>query len=392
MWLYVPSTVRPHPPILLALHYCTGSGPVFFSNTEFANLADQYGFLVIYPSATRSGQCWDVSSPQSLARNGGSDPVGLLSMVTYVEQHNNGDQNNVYVTGASSGAMMTNVLLAEYPDVFKAGTAFMGVPYHCFATTDGSLWNTACANGQISMTPQQWGDLARAAFPGYSGPRPRMQLWHGSADATLNFANFGEEIKQWTNVLGVSQTPTFTDSPQAGWTRTRYGSPGVGAPVEGISIQGAGHVLPLSGMAALAIQFMGLNTSSNATPTPTPTRGTTPTPTPTAGAGSCSVHYTISNQWSTGFTASISITNTGITAITGWNLTFSFPNGQTITQIWNGTFTQSGSSVTITNVSYNGSIPAGGTLNSPPGFNGSWTGANAAPTAFTLNAGACTVI
>src|SRR4051812_39262112 len=94
MWLYVPPTVKPHPSILLALHYCTGTGPAFFSGTEFANLADQFGFLVIYPSAPRSGQCWDVSSPQSLARNGGSDPVGLLSMVTYVEQHNNGDPNN----------------------------------------------------------------------------------------------------------------------------------------------------------------------------------------------------------------------------------------------------------------------------------------------------------
>ncbi|MBO0794097.1 MAG: PHB depolymerase family esterase [Ktedonobacteraceae bacterium] len=273
MWLYVPPSVKPRPPILLALHYCTGTGPVFFSNTEFANLADQYGFIVIYPSATRSGQCWDVSSSQSLSRNGGSDPVGLMSMVTYVEQHNNGDPNSVYVTGASSGAMMTNVLLADYPDVFKAGAAFMGVPYHCFATTDGSLWNSACANGQISMTPQQWGDLARAAFPGYNGSRPRMQLWHGTADTTLNYANLGEEIKQWTNVLGVSQTPSFTDSPQSGWTRTRYGGTGIGAPVEGISIQGVGHSLPLSGMAAYAIQFMGLNTTSGSTPTPTPPPG-----------------------------------------------------------------------------------------------------------------------
>lgn len=259
MWLYVPPSVKPHPKILLALHYCTGTGPAFFSGTEFANLADQYGFIVIYPSATRSGQCWDVSSPQSLTRNGGSDPVGLISMVTYVEQHKNGDANNVYVTGASSGAMMTNVMLAEYPDKFKAGAAFMGVPYHCFATTDGSLWNSACATGQIIMTPQQWRNLVRAAFPGYKGPRPRMQLWHGTADTTLYYANFGEEIKQWTNVLGVSQTPSFTDSPQSGWTRTRYGGTGIGTLVEGISIQGAGHVLPLSGMAAYAIQFMGLN-------------------------------------------------------------------------------------------------------------------------------------
>lgn len=412
MYLYVPPSVKAHPAILLALHYCTGSGPAFFSGTEFANLADQYGFIVIYPSVTRSGQCWDVYSNQGLARNGGSDNTGLISMINYVEQHNNGDANNVYVTGASSGAMMTDVMLAEYPDVFKAGAAFMGVPYHCFATgaataTSGSTWNSSCANGQISMTPQQWGDLVRNdGDPGYSGPRPRMQVWHGTADTTLNYNNFGEEIKQWTNVLGVSQTPSFTDTPQSGWTRTRYGGTGVNSPVEGISVAGVGHSLPLSGQAAMAIAFMGLNTTSNPTPTPTPTRvGSTPTPTPTTvgstptptptignGGGSCSVHYAVSSQWNGGFTASISITNTSSTAINGWSLQFSFPNGQTITQLWNGSVSQSGSSVTITNASYNGSIPAGGTLNSPPGFNGSWSGSNGSPAAFTLNGAACSVV
>lgn len=281
MYLYVPNSVKPQPAILVAVHYCTGSGPAFFSGTEFASLADQHGFIVIYPSATRSGSCFDVSSPQSLTHNGGSDPVGIMSMVTYVEQHNNGDPNRVYVTGASSGGMMTNVLLGDYPNVFKAGAAFMGVPFGCFATTDGSLWNSTCANGNLIKTPQQWGDLVRAAFPGYNGPRPHMQLWHGTADTTLHYPNFGEEIKQWTNVLGVSQTPSFTDSPQSGWTRTRYGSTGIGAPVEGISIQGAGHTLPMPGMAALAIQFFGLDNTSSSTPTLTPTNTPTGTRRPT---------------------------------------------------------------------------------------------------------------
>lgn len=401
MWLYVPPTVKPHPAILLALHFCTGTGPVFFSGTEFANLADQFGFIVIYPSATRSGQCWDVSSPQALTRNGGSDPVGLMSMVSFVEQHNNGDASNVYVTGASSGAMMTNVLLAEYPDVFKAGSAFMGVPDHCFATTDGSMWNTACADGQIIMTAQQWGDLARSADAGYSGPRPRMQLWHGTADPTLNFANFGEEIKQWTNVLGVSQTASFTDSPQSGWTRTRYGGTGVNSPVEGVSVQGAGHVLPLTGQAAMAIQFMGLNAIvSSPTPTPTvaPTRTpaptttvTAPTATPTrpAGGAVCSVHYVVASQWVGGFTASVTITNTGSSTITSWSLRWTYANGQGITQIWNASETQSGSVFTAANLSFNGTIAPGGNVNF--GFNGSWNGSNTNPTAFTLNGVSCTL-
>ena len=203
MHVYAPDNRPVPPPILVAIHYCTGSGPTFFNNTEFRSLADQYGFMVIYPSATRSGQCFDVSSPQALRRNGGSDPVGIMSMVTYVIQSYGADASRVYVTGASSGAMMTNVMIGNYPDVFKAGAAFMGVPHSCFATTDGSMWNTQCANGQRIMTAQQWGDLARAANPGFSGARPRMQLWHGTTDATLRYPNFGEEIKQWTNAQGT---------------------------------------------------------------------------------------------------------------------------------------------------------------------------------------------
>ncbi len=133
--------------------------------------------------------------------------------------------------------------------------------------------------------------------------------------------------------------------------------------------------------------------TSGMTPTPTPTMGTTPTATPTGTTGaSCRVHYAITNQWQGGFGTSLTITNTGTTAINGWNLQFSFPNGQTITQIWNGTVTQSGSAVTITNVSYNASIPAGATLSSEPGFNGAWSGTNTAPTSFKLNGAACTVV
>lgn len=138
----------------------------------------------------------------------------------------------------------------------------------------------------------------------------------------------------------------------------------------------------------------GSSVVSTPTPTPTPTRGTTPTPTPTTSGGSrsCSVHYAITNQWPGGFGASLTITNTGSTAINGWSLGFSFPNGQTITQLWNGSYTQSGSAVTITNVSYNASIPAGQALSSSPGFNGSWNGTNTAPSAFTLNGQACSVV
>jgi acetylxylan esterase len=259
MYLYVPDRLASPAPVLVVAHYCTGSGPAMYSGTQFASLADQYGYIVIYPSVTRSSRCFDVSSPQALRHEGGSDPVGIVSMVRYVQQRYTTDPNQVFITGVSSGAMMTNVMLGAYPDVFNAGAAFSGVPFGCFATTNGSEWNSDCANGLIVKSAQEWGDLVRNAFPGYTGPRPRMQTWHGTNDETLRYPNFGEQIKQWTNVHGLSQTPSFTDSPQAGYTRTRYGGTGGQAPVEAISMQGVPHNLPVD--AAQAIRFFGLDSS-----------------------------------------------------------------------------------------------------------------------------------
>jgi acetylxylan esterase len=388
MYVYVPDSVRASPPILVAMHQCTQSGPAFFSGSEFASLASQYGFIVVYPSVTRSGSCFDVSSAQALTRSGGSDPVSIMSMITYAEQHYGGNPSRVYVTGASSGAMMTDVMLGDYPDVFQAGAAFMGVPFGCFAGPGVDVWNAPCAQGQVTMTPQAWGNLARAADPGYSGPRPRVQLWHGTADTTLNYVNFGEEIKQWTNVLGVSQTPTSTDSPASGWTRTRYAGSAGTAQVEAYSIAGAGHVLPESGMAAYAIHFFGLDSTTPPTTPPATPPPTTPPPTSPAPGSACHVSYTKSSEWAGGFVASLTVGNTGTSPISGWKLAFTFPGDQKITSAWNTTVSQSGESVTATNVSYNAAISPGGSTSF--GLQGTWTSNDTAPSGFTVNGTACT--
>jgi chitodextrinase len=68
----------------------------------------------------------------------------------------------------------------------------------------------------------------------------------------------------------VSQTPSFTDSPQANWTRTRYGATGIGAPVEAIRLQGVGHNVPLAGQAAMVIEFFGLDVTGGGTDTQAP--------------------------------------------------------------------------------------------------------------------------
>lgn len=132
MYVYVPDGVAARPGVLVAMHGCNGWAPSFHQGTEFASLADRYGFVVIYPQANKSANglsnCFDVWSAEALRHGGGSDPVSIVSMTNYVLQRYNGDPGRVFATGFSSGAMETLNLLATYPDVFQAGRAVRGGP------------------------------------------------------------------------------------------------------------------------------------------------------------------------------------------------------------------------------------------------------------------------
>ncbi|GAA2577216.1 non-reducing end alpha-L-arabinofuranosidase family hydrolase [Winogradskya consettensis] len=101
----------------------------------------------------------------------------------------------------------------------------------------------------------------------------------------------------------------------------------------------------------------------------------------------CSVNYAVSSQWQGGFNADVSITNLG-DALTSWTLTWSYGAGQTVTQAWNATVTQSGAAVTAKNVAYNGAVATGGTVSF--GFNGTSSAGNPAPASFAVNGVTCT--
>ena len=109
---------------------------------------------------------------------------------------------------------------------------------------------------------------------------------------------------------------------------------------------------------------------------------------PGTSTGACSVKYTASS-WNTGFTASVKVTNTGTSALSSWSLGFSFANGQKVTQGWSADWSQSGTAVTAKNAAWNGTLGAGQSVDI--GFNGSHSGTNNAPTAFTLNGATCTI-
>ncbi|WP_433306586.1 glycoside hydrolase family 9 protein [Actinoplanes sp. CA-030573] len=120
---------------------------------------------------------------------------------------------------------------------------------------------------------------------------------------------------------------------------------------------------------------------SPSSPSPSPS---SPTPLPSAG---CRVAYSV-NDWGGGFTGTVAITNTGSSAWSAWTLGFTFPGNQKVSQGWSATWSQTGAQVTAASLSYNGAVPAGGSAGI--GFNGTYTGANTAPSAFTVNGMTCT--
>ncbi len=214
MYVYVPTAVAANPPILTLIHFCGGSAQAVFGQAQGGGLvsaADQFGFVLVVPSNADSsganGRCWDISSKATQTRDGGGDSHAIVQMVRFAISQYHANADRVYSTGDSSGAMMTQLLLALYPDIYKAGSSFAGVPAGCSNAFDAQ---GLC--GLPAQTAQQWGDRVRAMFPGYSGHRPRVQLFHGNADMTINYNNFGEAIKEWTNVLGLGANPTSTTS------------------------------------------------------------------------------------------------------------------------------------------------------------------------------------
>ncbi|KAK8122771.1 acetylxylan esterase A [Apiospora sp. TS-2023a] len=277
MYVYVPEKLAPKPAVIVAIHYCAGTAEAYFTGSPYAQLADDKGFVVIYPESPHDGTCWDVSSRESLTHNGGSDSASIASMVAYALKKYGGDASKVFVTGSSSGAMMTvstyfptafacdspadncfqkNVMAATYPELFQAAIVYSGVAAGCFVSTAGLVdaWNSTCSQGQSHATATQWANVVHDIYPGYAGARPRMQIYHGSADAALLPPNYNETIKQWSGVFGLdADKPAEVKSefPLAGYTTTTWSED-----LQGIYALGVGHTVPIRGEDDMA--FFGL--------------------------------------------------------------------------------------------------------------------------------------
>jgi poly(hydroxyalkanoate) depolymerase family esterase len=208
MYAYVPDNVGASPPVVVVIHYCGGTAPAVFGQAQGGGLvraADEYGFILIVPS---SGRCWDVVSDAARTRDGSGDSHAIRQMVAHAVAAYGANAERVYATGDSSGGMMTELLLALYPDVFKAAAGCRGDN----ESGNGGGYSGACAGGNVSRTDREWGDLVRSFSPGHTGARPRVQLFHGDDDDLIAYSNHTEALKQWRDVLGLEPVATSTQS------------------------------------------------------------------------------------------------------------------------------------------------------------------------------------
>jgi acetylxylan esterase len=218
---------------------------------DYIAAADTKGYIMLIPQTKADRNCWDVGSPKSLKHDGGGDSHVLATMIKYTLQKYNGDKTKVFITGTSSGAMMTNVMAAVYPDLFNAGAAFSGVAAGCFdhSTTFNPInANKTCTDGKVHKTGAEWGAQVRSFYPGYTGSYPRMSIWHGTADNLIYYPVMKDMMLEWSELLGVQWTKNETDSPQKGYTKMVYGD---GTKLVGYSAQGVGHTVPQHGKQVL---------------------------------------------------------------------------------------------------------------------------------------------
>ena len=255
MFEWVPADLPPDAPVVVVLHGCFVGSPVYDDETGWTELAERWKVALVLPQQQHVNQptnCFSFWQDEDRTRGEG-EALSVTQMVDWMHANRGTDPDRVFVTGHSGGGLFTSVLLATYPDVFKAGAIFAGGPYKCgdqgavAVGPDGSkspVRGGTCVDGSTDRTPQEWGDLARSGFPGHDGPKPRVSIWHGMADTMVHWKNLEELVEQWTNYHGIDQAADVTDVFKGRYPHAVY-TDAEGTPlVESWALTGQSHGWP----------------------------------------------------------------------------------------------------------------------------------------------------
>ena len=260
MLKYIPKNLGTARPLVVALHGCTQSATSYDDETGWTQLADKLHFALLLPQQDQTGRnnafkCfrWFDSNHN---QRGHGEALSIKQMIDTMvaDTQLNIDGKQVYVTGLSAGGGMTAVMMASYPEMFAGGAPIAGIPYGCAQT--GNDATTKCGvslsgtSGTPASTPIEqlsataWGDQVRNASPTPNGPFPRASIWQGTRDHVVNPQDETEMIKQWTDVLGVGQTPQVDE--QLKTTRHEVFQDSSGRPmVEAFIVKDMDHGTPI---------------------------------------------------------------------------------------------------------------------------------------------------
>jgi feruloyl esterase len=242
MLTYVPNDLPEAAALVVVLHGCTQTARSYDIGTGWSTLADRHGFALLLPEQRGRNnplRCFNWFRSEDFTRESG-EPLSIRQMVDWMIANHGIDRRRVYVTGVSSGAAMTSVMLATYPEVFASGAIIAGVPYRC---ADGLQEGFEVLFEGKSQSAREWGDVVRAASP-HQGPWPKVSVWHGAADSTVNPTNAEEILKQWTDVHGLTPAPTMETTVDGHPYRVWQGPDGEDL-IEAYTINGMAHGQPI---------------------------------------------------------------------------------------------------------------------------------------------------
>src|SRR4051812_23963658 len=195
---FVPANHEPAPALVVVLHGCGQTAAAYDFGAGWSTLAKHYGFALLMPEQQASNNpngCFNWFNPEDTTRGSG-EACSIRQMIAKMARDHEVDPRRVFVTGLSAGGAMTTVMLATYPEVFAGGAVIAGLPYGVASNVREAL------NGMLqspSHSGSELGDLVRKAS-NHNGPWPKISVWHGSADRTVNPANADEIVKQWLDL------------------------------------------------------------------------------------------------------------------------------------------------------------------------------------------------
>jgi poly(hydroxyalkanoate) depolymerase family esterase len=242
MFSFVPDNLQPAPALVVVLHGCGQTAAGYDLGAGWSTLAKHYGFALLMPeqvSSNNANTCFNWFNPEDTARDSG-EACSIRQMIARMVGDHAIDQHRIFVTGLSAGGAMTSVMLATYPEIFAGGAIIAGLPF-------GVATNVREALSGMFQSPSrpagELGDLVRNAS-NHKGPWPKLSVWHGSADRTVNPANADEIVKQWLDVHQLPSAP-MSEADVDGYPRQVWWNADGETIVESYTITDMAHGTPL---------------------------------------------------------------------------------------------------------------------------------------------------